>query len=591
MECSRCGAFNEEQNTFCSECGTILRKEVHTEPPINLNENMDVDEKDFFNLQNTEKLVESESVYQSLDMTQQSTVPNSTAQLVYNKPTKGKGKLIILIILVCLLVLGGLTFLFLPKIANNISPQKYYAMTEKSEIEETVTDLNEIFKRYNNASFKSQSEFKLKTKDSSKFDKEVRDIIENLTIETISIVDSKNKKIKNDAKINYKNETITNFINCDDGKKTSIQIPELGNGQYVEDSQRWITDLVLCEENLYQEMYGISKKEAEKIFKESFEKVILNSFSKEDTVKAKMKFEGKEYDSVTFVINENVQKKMYNSLASELENNKELTNIIKNSIKYVRTKMVASNSKQLEYFNFPTDEEINQNISSLVLELKEKANTVTPGEKIRYTVYYGSGNSIIARELILVETNSKLVIEKRKENQSKTTQIKFLSGSDQVTIANTYSDIKKKIKGEFSITTIDGGQKETFCSLKYNFDKEAKVDDVPVFIGEVQLNCSVPSMIIGESADKFNFNFKSTKQDENKVVSEVDINFNNQGVDTNIGLVGTSVISKEVDSSGIVINDNSTLSATDLEKYKEEKIRDFLTNSLQIKQDYSSFVK
>lgn len=583
MECGRCGAFNEEQNTFCSECGTILRREVETQPPINLNENMDVDEKDFFALQNSEKLVESESVYQSLDMTQQQTMPSSTAQLVYNKPTKGKGKLILLIIIISLIVLGGLVFLFLPKIANTISPQKYYAMTEKSEIQDAVTDLNEIFKRYYNASFKAESEFKLKTNDSSKFEKEIRDIIENLTVETTSIIDGENGKNKNDITINYKDKTLTNFINYDDGKKIGFQIPELGNGQYVKESERWILDLFLCDENVYQEMYGISKKNAENIFKESFQKVVLDSFSKDDIAKAKLKYEEKDYDSVTFVINENVQKKMFNALASELENNKQLTNIIKNSIKYVRTKMVASNSKQLKYFSFPTDEEINQNITSLILELKQKANTVTAGEKIRYTVYYGTGNSIVAREIILIETNSKVIIEKRKENSRKISQVKFLSGSDEVVIANTYSDIKNNVKGELYVTSVHEGQKEKPFSLKYNFDKEAKVDGVPIFIGDVELNCSLPSKIIGSSAENFNVKLKSTKQGDKKVVNEMDINFNDKGVEKNIGIVGSVVISKEFDSSGIVVSNSSTLSETDLEKYKLDKFKEFLASEFELK--------
>ncbi len=586
MNCNRCGAQNDENNTFCSECGMILRTDQQrpvSQANFNYDMDEDVDSNPFIMNPMAGNLVANESVYQPLDMQEYQASESNPANMIIYKSSKKKVFLILSIIIAILLILGAGAFFFFPKIASvAMSPQKYYALAEKTEIEETYQSIKDIMQKYYTSSGTITSDFAIVSNASSAEASLLTNylsLLENMKITGTSVVDNGKKRSKNSFDITYNNKSVASILMQEDGNKVSVAFPNLAEGEYISGSFRWYADLLLGNEKTLQEMTGMSKRDFNKLVTDIMQTVLFDSIQEENVLKAKAMYEGTECRTVTFVIDHEVQKRIMLALANELETNVELNNLIKSSVKFIRAKLVDMDPTLAE--EFPTEEEVVLEIKDTIADLENGADAIAPGEKGKYTIYYGKFNNILAREYSNTENGVAVSLGKYKKDNQNIMRLALNDGTDQVVITNTYEQKGKMVEGKFIVTSNQVNENQ-IINATYQFEKDGMVGGVPTLVGEMKMEVKIP-FYAGESQTmKLLMSNKRVKG--NQVQSEIMIESTNAGEAVAIGLKGNSTISSKVNTDDIKIGTESTLHAQDLQNI-EEKIGNNILNAMGYSND------
>lgn len=532
FKCKLCGEELEPGLKYCGCCGAEIKTDdqannegtsqkqgfsidfgAQQAPNLNMSSYGTTkfeDDDDVIGDLSNEKLVDKESVFQSLTSDDVLAMPANTSM-------RGPKKAIIVtcVTLGILAILACCTFIFFPQITMAVlKPQEYYIMQERANIEKANKSFVEYYKTAFNP-YAIEGEMKLELF-GDQIPAEINDLLKE-TMLNYTYAQSQNfEKAKGGIGIKIAGETAFESIVEHISDKIILSIPEFSEKKYVSENQAidWSIRLMTGDENEVIAMTGMTKKQLNDIRDRYIKEVLIEAFPKDSVKKGRGDIDGIKCTTAEFTLDATSLGALTTAFADQLAADKEVNiKLINNTMSYMELHAGGYGMGEVQQI---TAEDYDMMVDAM------RSGSANVGES-KYTVYYNSRGKIVAREF--KSARDTIRVDTHKKNDVNTIRFSMLSQGMSVATFCQYTETNGIYEG------LIGADYDTseLGTIKFKVDTNKKL--AGKFIGDMNINIIVNNAI--------NIDIISTV-DNDTIKQEIDVKFNEQIINLGAKIIATS---------------------------------------------------
>lgn len=498
MICKRCGANYEESDHFCRACGKRFRAQKNV---------LETDVPDTVSLAETESAADSKKTFST------------------------RKKLVLLTCFGTLLLITAFILIFLPNLKQAfMSPAAYYLECEATEIKNLSNNAGELLNTfYNHQAKKVDAHVTFETKGDEYAT--LKPLLENLQINATYQSNAKDRTALS-LTADYNGDVFCNALANLVGEELCLRFPEMTKGEVTAKFASVLQNALKSSDDSIQSLTGYSRQELTNWIASFLRPILMDALNESEQTLDITVIDGMEVSSVTFSLSEKQAKQILHDISASLRADEKLPTILKNASAFFTTSAEFKRDFIAEFhlaelseedlsdvplfvsladalnridtaeapsllrlvLSAPEETEIRAYLDHLADSVFNKAETLSLPNGIQLTAYYQK-TQLIGRSLKCGSTtifecfryrrDNELTLDLNLESNGAIYHFSHVDTSNgtrsnhQISLTRLAADVE----GENPKTT-----EENLFLLELNFDKNATVSGIRVFLGEAKLS-------------------------------------------------------------------------------------------------------
>lgn len=498
MICKRCGANYEESDHFCRACGKRFRAQKNV---------LETNVPDTVSLTETESAADSKKTFST------------------------RKKLVLLTCFGTLLLITAFILIFLPNLKQAfMSPAAYYLECEATEIKNLSNNAGELLNTfYNHQAKKVDAHVTFETTGDEYA--ALKPLLENLQINATYQSNAKDRTALS-LTADYNGDVFCNVLANLVGEELCLRFPEMTKGEVTAKFASVLQNALKSSDDSIQSLTGYSRQELTNWIASFLRPILMDALNESEQTLDITVIDGMEVSSVTFSLSEKQAKQILHDISASLRADEKLPTILKNASAFFTTSAEFKRDFIAEFhlaelseedlsdvplfvsladalnridtakapsllhlvLSAPEETEIRAYLDRLADSVFNKAETLSLPNGIQLTAYYQK-TQLIGRSLKCGSTtifecfryrrDNELTLDLNLESNGAIYHFSHVDTSNgtrsnhQISLTRLAADVE----GENPKTT-----EENLFLLELNFDKNATVSGIRVFLGEAKLS-------------------------------------------------------------------------------------------------------